>query len=94
MCALDATAAAWKFSANSCNATSSNAGGAPAANTEQTLAGVMTVACGLQIMKKIGQSGGCSQVAAVEGCGVHQERFFMLLQVGLDGCRLQPHCLE
>jgi hypothetical protein len=33
-------------------------------------------------MKKIGQSGACSQVVAVEGCGMHQERFFMLLQVG------------
>jgi hypothetical protein len=38
-------------------------------------------ACGLQVMKKIGQSGGCSQVVTVEGCGMHQERFFMLLQV-------------
>lgn len=42
----------------------------------------MHMPCGLQVMKKIAQSGGCSQVVAVEGSGMHQERFFMLLQVG------------
>jgi hypothetical protein len=42
-------------------------------------------------MKKIGQSGGCSQVAAVQGCGMHQDRFFMLLQVGLALWQLWLH---
>ncbi|KAF6259282.1 kinase-like domain-containing protein [Scenedesmus sp. NREL 46B-D3] len=40
-----------------------------------------TVRAEYKVMKKIGQSGGCSQVVAVEGCGMHQERFFMLLQL-------------